>query len=183
MTTRKAKRPRQELAVLNGMPGGTPGAQMRRTRRDGWTKKRREAFISALAETANVRLSCERVKLSTATAYELRRRDPEFAAAWQNALAEGVRQLEMKLLERAINGDLKPVFHSGKQCGEVREYPDRVAMFLISRHGGGEGAAAGGENEPGSLKQLRARQAREAKLREKLVAEIESAAERLRDDE
>lgn len=55
-------------------------------RRDGWTPARRAAFLEALCEKADVRRACAKVGLSRQAAYQLRRRDPVFALAWDIAL-------------------------------------------------------------------------------------------------
>lgn len=61
---------------------------MRACRHDGWTEVRRAKFLECLAATANVRTACAAAGLSRQAAYRLRQRDPEFAAAWRDALRE-----------------------------------------------------------------------------------------------
>lgn len=58
----------------------------RPVRHDGWTPERRERFLELLAAGTNVRWACRGVGLSQTAAYNLRRRDPEFARDWQTAL-------------------------------------------------------------------------------------------------
>ena len=55
-------------------------------RRDGWTAARRTAFLECLCEKADISGACARVGLSRQAAYQLRRRDPVFALAWDVAL-------------------------------------------------------------------------------------------------
>src|SRR5688500_16619134 len=55
-------------------------------RRDGWTRERRQQFLAALAAGLDVRRACAGVGLSRQAAYALRRREPEFARAWDGAM-------------------------------------------------------------------------------------------------
>ena len=57
----------------------------RNPRRDGWTDERRAKFFAALAGGATVRQACRFVSISHEAAYRLRRRDRDFAAAWDGA--------------------------------------------------------------------------------------------------
>lgn len=119
--------------------------QLQPQRKDGWTAKKRELFLSELAATANVRGSARAAGMSDQGLYSLRQRDPAFRAAWDAALREGFARLEMMLLERAMNGVAKPVFHGGQAVGEVTEYSDRLAMGLLAHHRGAVIAMAAAE--------------------------------------
>jgi hypothetical protein len=57
-----------------------------RYRHDGWTPERRKLFLGFLARGLDVRRACAGVRLSRQAAYKLRRREPEFARAWDAAL-------------------------------------------------------------------------------------------------
>ncbi len=103
----------------------------RALRHDGWTDARRALFLDRLRETASVAKSAKYVRKAVSGAYALRQRDPAFAAAWDEALQQAMDMLEGILLERVVNGVEKPVFFGGKQCGTMREYSDRLAMFLL----------------------------------------------------
>ena len=67
-----------------------------------WTTAARGQFLDHLAATCNVRAACVAAGRHHTGAYALRRRDPEFAAQWQEALDQGYDTLEAALLERAI---------------------------------------------------------------------------------
>ena len=41
------------------------------------------------------------------------------------------RQLEEEAARRAFHGTLKPVFHQGIECGQIRVYSDTLIMFLL----------------------------------------------------
>lgn len=100
-------------------------------RRNTWTAKTRDRFLEALAELGQVRAAARVAGVSPQSAYRLRRRSPEFAVAWQEAMDQALDALEETLLDRAINGVEKPVFYGGKSCGSVRQYSDALAMFLL----------------------------------------------------
>lgn len=67
-----------------------------------WTKGCRESFLTRLAETSNVAASARTAKMPVGSVYALRRKSPEFRAAWAEALAEGYARLEASLLEAAL---------------------------------------------------------------------------------
>ena len=64
----------------------------------------RTHFLEKLAETSNVRESCEHAGVTATTVYDLRRKDPGFAAKWREALLEGYDNLEMETLHRLRAG-------------------------------------------------------------------------------
>jgi hypothetical protein len=55
-------------------------------RRDGWTPERRRLFLGFLGGGMGVRRACAEVGMSREGAYKLRRREPAFARAWDEAL-------------------------------------------------------------------------------------------------
>jgi hypothetical protein len=60
-------------------------------------------FLDALERTASVRDACAAIGVSRSTAYRHRRRCPEFARAWDEALELPIRILEDEALERALD--------------------------------------------------------------------------------
>ena len=70
-----------------------------------WTAAKREAFLRALVETANVVGAARAVGVPENSPYHLRRKDVDFAAAWDDALDEAYGKLEMMLLRRATYGE------------------------------------------------------------------------------
>ncbi|MBN8819724.1 MAG: hypothetical protein J0I80_13515 [Sphingomonas sp.] len=69
-----------------------------------WTHKRRQHFLMVLTETANVSQSARDAGVSLAAAYNLKRRDPTFAAAWAEALEAGFCEAQFALLREIIHG-------------------------------------------------------------------------------
>ena len=70
-----------------------------------WTAAKREAFLTALIETANVAGAARAVGVPERSPYQLRRKDADFAAAWDRVLDEAYSKLEMMLLRRATYGE------------------------------------------------------------------------------
>jgi hypothetical protein len=92
-----------------------------------WSKK----FLAELANTSNVTASAKHAGIVTSTAYDRRRVDPEFNRDWQRALCEGYDNLEMDLLRRLREGEIKPA--AGAKKG-VRTWDNAVALRLLGAH-------------------------------------------------
>ncbi len=95
------------------------------------TAKKRQAFLAALAETANVLKSSEIARIARRTVYDWKSADSEFADAWERALDIGTDALEDEAVRRAHDGVDEPVFYQGKACGVVRKYSDTLLIFLL----------------------------------------------------
>ena len=94
------------------VPGSTPLARTTRRKKPAINipAKLREAeetpgnrhwrtyFLAYLVETSNVTAAAKEAGIATARAYRTRQDDPDFAAQWQVALAQGYENLEMELL-------------------------------------------------------------------------------------
>ncbi|HEX4695706.1 hypothetical protein [Sphingomonas sp.] len=76
--------------------------QKRASRQGSWTKANRAAFLDELASSCNVTRAVAAAKMSSTAAYSLRRRDPVFAAAWAEAIEQGIETLRALLLARAM---------------------------------------------------------------------------------
>ncbi|GMM94188.1 hypothetical protein [Qipengyuania sp. MTN3-11] len=102
-------------------------------RHDGWTPARQRAFIAALADTGSVSRAARHVNMSPEGAYYLRRRPgaESFRRAWEAAIDMGVTRLRDEAFDRALNGQLSPVFVAGKLKGFRRIKNDRLLMFCL----------------------------------------------------
>jgi len=94
-------------------------------------QKKRDAFLEHLRHCGCVLDACRGVGLHPHTLYRRRKSDPEFAAAWEEALEIGLDVLESEALRRAMHGDEEPVFYQGQQVGVVRKRSDALLMFLL----------------------------------------------------
>jgi hypothetical protein len=108
-----------------------------RYRHDGWTPERQRAFIDALADTGCVTRATAMVNMSLEGVYYLRRQKgaEEFRAAWNAALDFGVQKLKDIAFERAIEGEMIPVFEKGRLMGYRRKRNDRLLMFCLRHYG------------------------------------------------
>lgn len=97
------------------------------TARGAW----RRVFLAELAATSNVAASARAAGISTAKAYDARRTDPEFYREWREALCEGYDLLEMNLLHRLREGEIKPA--SGAKRG-TRVFDNATALRLLVVH-------------------------------------------------
>jgi hypothetical protein len=91
----------------------------------------RKPFLAELAATSNVAAAARVAGIDTARVYELRRRDPGFYREWQEALCEGYDHLEMALLQRLREGEIRRA--STAKRG-VRVYDNAVALRLLGAH-------------------------------------------------
>ncbi|WP_174285597.1 hypothetical protein [Sphingomonas bacterium] len=109
----------------------------RQYRHDGWTPERQRAFIEALADTGSVSRAAAMVNMAQANCYTLRRAPgaEEFRRAWEAALDFGVQRLKDIAFERAIDGQLVPVFVGGKLMGFNRKRNDALLMFCLRHYG------------------------------------------------
>ena len=90
----------------------------RAPRHDGWTEARRAKLLECLAATPDVRRACAVVGLSRQSAYRLRRRDPDFAVAWDDALRRAHAAAHRAFIEalpealrRALSESSTPCHH------------------------------------------------------------------------
>jgi len=126
---------KRATTVARGASATTgPRAQVRRVRRDGWTPARKAKFVEVLAETANVTLAAETAGVSKMSAYRLRNRSTAFEKAWQEALKIGIAQLEMMVLERALNGTEKDIPLRNGKVKTVRVFSERMIIHLLKAH-------------------------------------------------
>lgn len=76
-------------------------------RHDGWTGQRMAMFCALLADTGVVTDACEAVGMTTGSAYGARRRNPLFAAAWEEAISIARERLADALLARSLEGSVE----------------------------------------------------------------------------
>lgn len=98
------------------------------------TARRRRIFLRVLRRTAIVAEACRAAGAANGSFYNWRHADPDFAAAWDRALADGITTLEDEAIRRARDGVEAPVFYQGKQVGTTRKYSDRLLVFLLKAH-------------------------------------------------
>lgn len=107
---------------------------LKRVRAGGWTKAKREQFLTHLSESCNVRDSVAAAGMSVSSAYQLRRRDPQFRGLWQEALLEGYDHLEGLLLAHAL-GSVNQVEPAIPGEGEAAApFDPKLALSILTVH-------------------------------------------------
>ena len=119
----------KELTIVGG-----DKSQVRKARKNGWTKTKEEKFFTALGETCNVTLAAEAAGMSLTSAYERRKKVAAFRAGWAEAIATAYQRLELVMLDRALNGTEKIVVRKDGSEERMREYPNQIALHLLKMH-------------------------------------------------
>jgi len=136
-----APAPENQLAVLPAAPRDLDSNLEEKRRapericRD-LTPERREAFLVALAECGVVSSAARRAssgRSSKSTFYDERHRDPEFAAAWDEAMAEALGKIERALFERATTGMVvrQKFAEDGRLIAEDRVFSDNAGIAIL----------------------------------------------------
>ena len=90
----------------------------------------KEKFLQKLHSSAgNVSKAAKAIKISRNVAYEHKKKDTDFAAAWDEVIEAVADEMEQELYRRAVKGTLKPIFYKGQLVTKVREYSDRLLEF------------------------------------------------------
>ncbi|MDB5571074.1 MAG: hypothetical protein JWN21_2157 [Sphingomonas bacterium] len=110
-----------------------PPEKAKRVRRDGWTPRRRQHFLEAVARQATMEVAARGVGMSMTSVRNLRARDPVFDADCAAALAVVRPTLVEAAYQRAVVGVEEPVFQGGKLVGVKRKYSDSVLKLMLER--------------------------------------------------
>jgi uncharacterized protein YdbL (DUF1318 family) len=99
----------------------------------------REAFLKELRRRGNVSDAARKAGVGRKTVYEWREAEPDFAAAWDEAIEAAMDAMESEAWRRAVEGTRKPLIgRVGKdQDGVityVREYSDSLMQTLLKAH-------------------------------------------------
>ena len=109
---------------------------------------RKAAFLEGLRLAANVTAAArmahpdaESPEAARVGFYQLRKRDAEFAKAWDEALESAVDRAEQVLFELATQGEVRNVYQSGKQVlnkdgtpAQHKEISLKALMAVLRRH-------------------------------------------------
>jgi hypothetical protein len=64
-------------------------------------------------------------------AYYHRKHDPQFAKQWDEAREYGVEMLHARAFQRALEGDLEPIFYNGVRVGYIRKFSDKLQIEML----------------------------------------------------
>ena len=105
------------------------------------TQARQERFLKALSETGSVTTAVAVAGASRTRVYELRKTDPAFATAWEEAEEIAAGRLEEEARRRALEGVPEPLVSAGKLIRDddgqpimVRRYSDNLLLALMKAH-------------------------------------------------
>lgn len=91
----------------------------------------KSAFLELFSKTGHVKQTCEALDVSLSQPARWRRRDPEFAEAYEEAKQIAAQNLEDEAYRRAVEGVDEPVFFKGDECGTVKKYSDSLLTTLL----------------------------------------------------
>ncbi len=141
-------------------------------RRKGTPRNWITLFLNELAETSNVKAACIAANVSQSLVYKTRRDEPDFAARWYAALAEGYDNLEMELLGRLREGRLEEVDADGTK----RKFDIGTAFRCLIAHRETVGRERGRQSladEVATMKSINAK-IDEMRAKEERAAELEA---------
>ena len=100
-----------------------------------WTKEKEEIFFRELSMVCNVTAALRAARMVRASRklYKRKTRDPEFRAAWEEAIGESYGMLELEMLERGRHGDDRPPPKTEAEK-RLREIPTALALNLLRLH-------------------------------------------------
>jgi hypothetical protein len=64
-------------------------------------------------------------------AYYHRKRDPQFAAHWEEARDHAVEMLHARVFQRCLEGDLEPIMYMGAPVAYIRKFSDKLQIELL----------------------------------------------------
>jgi hypothetical protein len=135
-------------------------------------KARKEVFLNWFAATANVGFACERAGVTRQTVSRHRLSDPAFAAAYHDAIALGVPDLQARL-QAWLNGRPKLDAHGALQPPDEEAFDPQLALQILREQ---QRMIAGHEGGPGQPRKQgrRPKVATNAQVKEALVKALKA---------
>lgn len=106
--------------------------ETRRLRHDGWTPEKKRLFLERFAECGIFVEACEAAGMSARAAYNLRDRDPLFAAGLDAACVKARAPLADEAYSRARNGVVERIYKDGVIVAERHRYDNRLTMAVLT---------------------------------------------------
>ena len=91
----------------------------------------RPRFLAALAMCHLPELAARHTRISCQMAYYHRKHDPEFAKQWDEAREYGIEMLHARAFQRALEGDLEPVYYMGVPVGYIRSFDSKLQIEML----------------------------------------------------
>lgn len=151
---RAARAAADPLAALPGdvaiAPNRNRRLQARPVRRPRFDDGRKRRFLDHFAGTADAHAAAAAAGIAYVTVSQHRRRDAEFAAAWDEALGTAYAALEAELVRQRLEAQ-RDLREGLCPTGEISKEFERV-MQLLARYDRGAGRIGVRECSPGHLK-------------------------------
>jgi hypothetical protein len=111
----------------------TAFTRTRRLRHDGWTPDKQRAFLERFAECGVITEACQAAGMSARAAYNLRDRDPLFAAGWDAACLKARPRLADEAFARSMTGVVERIYKDGQVVAERHRHDNRLTMAVLAR--------------------------------------------------
>lgn len=104
------------------------------------TPARKATFLKVLAETGSAPAAARAAsphatgkRAAVRTFTDLRDRDPEFAAAWEDAMATALGRVENEIMRRAMEPTQRPIFSKGELVGHENVYDNKLLLAVARK--------------------------------------------------
>jgi hypothetical protein len=94
------------------------------------TRQVKDLFLQRIASCGSIPQSCAGL-VSRRTVYLWRRYDPDFKAAFDEAILGYIEKLETEADRRAVEGVPRDVLYHGRRIATERHYSDSLLMFRL----------------------------------------------------
>ena len=108
----------------------------RKPQRTVRTDRARATFLETLRDTCNVSEAARKAGIGRSSVYEWRSEDAGFAAAWDEAEAEAIDNLEGKVYERALSGQSDRLAEILLKAHRPEKYVERYRSEITGKDGG-----------------------------------------------
>ncbi len=114
-----------------------PGTGRKREKKEkpNWSDYRlnsmKSAFLELFSQLGHLGRTVDTLGIARSQPSRWRRRDPEFAQAYEEAKEIAAQNLEDEAYRRAVEGVDEPVYFKGAKCGAVTKYSDSLLTTLL----------------------------------------------------
>lgn len=92
----------------------------------------RGRFLRAFARTGSVSVACRMAGVARRSVYRWRDRDADFRRRWEAARARAGELIRDSVMERALQGEERPVWRDGRIAGYER-VPDNRLLWQVAQ--------------------------------------------------
>jgi len=135
-----------------------------------WTGRMKRLFLDHLAATCHVGSAAAAIGVDPSSVYALRRRDPEFVAAWGEALELGYEMLETLVVGHALAGGGRTAVTGAATVNGVATGPIDVDFILRVLSGRHASRPVGRQTRGGARKHVATREETDAAILARLAA-------------